>query len=110
MNYSPCPQCASELTYPDGGLLLCPECGHEWQDGAEPEQNLAETVTDAHGSVLNHGDSVILLKDLKIKGSSQVIKQGTKVKNIRLQQGDHNIACKIEGSAINLKSEFVKKA
>lgn len=110
INYPSCPVCHSNLTYHDGIQLVCPECTHEWL----PEENNAESenqaVFDVNGTPLNDGDSVILIKDLKIKGSSQVIKQGTKVKSIRLQDGDHNIACKIEGSAINLKSEFVKKS
>ena len=110
MSYPACPQCTSELTYHDGLQLVCPECGHEWQaeDAAAEAEDLL--VKDANGAVLADGDTVVLVKDLKIKGSSQVIKQGTKVKGIRLQEGDHNIACKIDGSGMNLKSEFVKKA
>ena len=106
----PCPECASTFTYQQDALLVCPECGHEWQ--AEDADTEAEEllVKDANGAVLADGDTVVLVKDLKIKGSSQVIKQGTKVKGIRLQEGDHNIACKIDGSGMNLKSEFVKKA
>lgn len=106
--YPPCPNCQSDLTYDDGAQFVCPECAHEWQDA--PNEEVHETVHDAHGNVLQDGDSVVLIKDLKVKGSSMVIKQGTKVKGIRLQDGDHNIACKIDGSALNLKSEFVKKA
>ena len=110
MSYPACPQCTSEFTYHDGLQLVCPECGHEWQaeDAAAEAEELL--VKDANGAVLADGDTVVLVKDLKIKGSSQVIKQGTKVKGIRLQEGDHNIACKIDGSGMNLKSEFVKKA
>ncbi|MFD1245221.1 zinc ribbon domain-containing protein YjdM [Paralysiella testudinis] len=110
MSYPACPQCTSEFTYHDGLQLVCPECGHEWQaeDAAAEAEDLL--VKDANGAVLADGDTVVLVKDLKIKGSSQVIKQGTKVKGIRLQEGDHNIACKIDGSGMNLKSEFVKKA
>ena len=110
MSYPACPQCTSEFTYHDGLQLVCPECGHEWQaeDAAAEAEDLL--VKDANGAVLAEGDTVVLVKDLKIKGSSQVIKQGTKVKGIRLQEGDHNIACKIDGSGMNLKSEFVKKA
>ena len=110
MSYPACPHCTSEFTYHDGLQLVCPECGHEWQaeDAAAEAEDLL--VKDANGAVLADGDTVVLVKDLKIKGSSQVIKQGTKVKGIRLQEGDHNIACKIDGSGMNLKSEFVKKA
>lgn len=112
MNYPACPLCYSNLSYHDGIQFVCPECSHEWQETQEQNhhEQANQNVYDANGAILNNGDQVILIKDLKIKGSSQVIKQGTKVKNIRLQEGDHNIACKIEGSAINLKSEFVKKS
>ncbi|MCP2040571.1 protein PhnA [Neisseria sp. HSC-16F19] len=109
MSLPACPQCQSELTYHDGVQFVCPECAHEWQEG-EGEASADAAVTDANGNPLADGDTVVLIKDLKVKGSSQVIKQGTKVKNIRLQEGDHNIACKIDGSSMNLKSEFVKKA
>lgn len=109
MTYPACPQCQSNLTYHDGSQLVCPECAHEWQEGEGGNDETA-IVKDANGTPLNNGDTIVLIKDLKVKGSSQVIKQGTKVKGIRLQEGDHNIACKIEGSAMNLKSEFVKKA
>lgn len=110
MSYPACPQCQSEYTYHDGLQLVCPECGHEWQEGETVSNEDALQVKDANGAVLADGDTVVLIKDLKVKGSSQVIKQGTKVKSIRLQEGDHNIACKIDGSPMNLKSEFVKKA
>lgn len=109
MSYPACPQCTSELTYHDGIQLVCPECGNEWQEN-EAAGDDAPVIKDANGTPLADGDTVVLIKDLKVKGSSQVIKQGTKVKNIRLQEGDHDIACKIDGSAMNLKSEFVKKA
>ncbi len=104
-----CPQCGSEYTYEDGALFICPECAHEWN--TETEAAPAETaVRDAYGNELNEGDSITVIKDLKIKGSSQVVKVGTKVKNIRLVDGDHNIDCKIDGiGAMKLKSEFVKK-
>ncbi len=106
-----CPQCQSSLTYEDGSLLICPECGHEWQAGAATETEAARVWKDAHGQVLQDGDSVVLIKDLKIKGSSSAIKVGTKVKNIRLIEGDHDIDCKIDGfGAMQLKSEYVKKA
>lgn len=119
MNEPKCPLCQAEFTYPDGNMWVCPSCAHEWsqfdpQDKTGPISLAQEEVTkDAHGNQLRDGDSVILIKDLKIKGSSSVIKGGTKVKNIRLEdQGDgHNIACRIDGfGAINLKSEFVKKS
>lgn len=105
-----CPQCACDYSYHDGVQWICPECAHEWQEGQMADADAAATIKDANGTVLADGDTVVLIKDLKIKGSSQVIKQGTKVKGIRLQEGDHNIACKIDGSGMNLKSEFVKKA
>ena len=111
MSLPPCPQCASEYVYEDGAMLVCPECAHEWNPNDEtPSENGAIEVKDANGALLADGDTVVLIKDLKVKGSSMVIKQGTKVKGIRLQEGDHNIGCKIDGSAMNLKSEFVKKA
>ncbi len=109
MTYPACPQCQSTLTYHDGSQLVCPECAHEWQ---ETDTTTEETVVvkDANGTPLADGDTVVLIKDLKVKGSSMVIKQGTKVKGIRLQDGDHDIGCKIDGTPMNLKSEFVKKA
>jgi len=111
MNALPnCPQCQSAYTYQDGLLCMCPECGHEWNP-AEANAADAYVVKDAHGAVLTDGDAVIVLKDLKVKGSSSTVKVGTKVKNIRLVEGDHDIDCKIEGiGAMQLKSEFVKKA
>ncbi len=105
-----CPECNSIYTYENGGLLVCPECGHEWVKGSEAEQEGAKVVKDSNGNVLNDGDTVTVIKDLKVKGSSSVIKIGTKVKNIRLVEGDHDIDCKIDGfGAMKLKSEFVKK-
>lgn len=107
----PCPQCQSQYTYEDGAMLVCPECGHEWSPAAAATQDEQRVWKDAHGNVLQDGDTVTLIKDLKVKGSSSVIKVGTKVKNIRLIEGDHDIDCKIEGfGAMQLKSEFVKKA
>ncbi len=106
-----CPACSSEFTYEDRDLYVCPECGHEWpqQDG-EGEAD-EKVVTDANGNPLADGDTVTVIKDLKVKGSSSVVKVGTKVKNIRLVDGDHDIDCKIDGiGAMKLKSEFVKKA
>ncbi len=109
-----CPKCESALTYEDGSLLVCPECAHEWQPGAAAPVAAAEqghVVRDAFGTVLADGDSVTVIKDLKIRGSSSVVKVGTKVRNIRLVDGDHDIDCKVDGvGAMGLKSEFVKKA
>ncbi|MDD3306967.1 MAG: zinc ribbon domain-containing protein YjdM [Acetobacterium sp.] len=106
-----CPKCNSEYTYEDGELLICPECAHEWTIDATNEGGDEKIVKDSNGNVLTSGDTVILIKDLKVKGSSQDLKKGTKVKNIRLVDGDHNIDCKIDGfGAMSLKSEFVKKA
>jgi protein PhnA len=106
-----CPNCGSEYTYEDGHLYVCPECAHEWsQDVGEGVQE-EHVVRDAFGNALQDGDTVTVIKDLKVKGSSSVVKVGTKVKNIRLVEGDHDIDCKIEGiGAMGLKSEFVKKA
>ncbi|MDK2848705.1 MAG: protein PhnA [Desulfuromonadales bacterium] len=109
-----CGKCGSEYTYEDRDMYVCPECGYEWPKAglpeSEEEQN-EKVVRDAHGNVLEDGDSVTVIKDLKIKGSSQVVKVGTKVRNIRLVEGDHDIDCKIDGiGAMKLKSEFVKKA
>ena len=111
-NLPPCPKCNSEYAYEDGTMLVCPECGHEWVRGSEESAAENEpTVKDANGTVLSDGDTVVVIKDLKVKGSSSVVKVGTKVKNIRLAHGDHNIDCKIAGiGAMQLKSEFVKKA
>jgi protein PhnA len=109
----PCPNCNSPYTYEDGALLVCPECAHEWTPGeaaggsAEGEKQVRDSV----GNTLQDGDTVTVIKDLKVKGSSLVVKVGTKVKNIRLVDGDHDIDCKIDGiGAMKLKSEFVKKA
>jgi len=106
-----CPKCQSAYTYEDGAQLVCPECGHEWSaQAAEPVAEEARVVRDAVGNVLHDGDTVTVVKDLKIKGSSLVVKVGTKVKNIRLTDGDHDIDCKVDGiGAMGLKSEFVKK-
>ncbi len=109
-NLPSCPQCQSPYTYEDGEMYVCPECAHEWSMTADVETAIA-AVTDAHGNPLQDGDSITVIKDLKVKGSSAVVKVGTKVKNIRLVEGDHNIDCKIDGiGAMKLKSEFVKKA
>ena len=107
-----CPKCGSEYTYEDRNLYICPECAHEWAKG-ETGNSAEDThvIKDAHGNVLSDGDTVTVIKDLKVKGSSSVVKVGTKVKNIRLVDGDHDIDCKIDGiGAMKLKSEFVKKS
>jgi len=108
-----CPKCDSEYTYENGHLLACPDCAHEWSPDTEEEYADApvdETVRDAHGNELQSGDTVKLTKDLKVKGTSTTLKIGTKVKNIRLVDGDHDIDCKVDGiGAMKLKSEFVKK-
>ena len=105
-----CPECASEYVYEDGSLYVCPECAHEWGKD-EPAEGDGKIVTDANGNPLQDGDTVSVIKDLKVKGSSAVVKVGTRVKNIRLVDGDHDIDCKIAGiGAMQLKSEFVKKA
>ncbi|MGL4623313.1 MAG: zinc ribbon domain-containing protein YjdM [Culicoidibacterales bacterium] len=105
-----CPKCGSEYTYQDGALYICPMCGHEWSD-IEPAAEEVKIVRDANGNILQDGDSVTVIKDLKVKGSSSVVKIGTKVKNIRLVDGDHDIDCRIDGfGEMSLKSEFVKKA
>ncbi|MGQ3891639.1 zinc ribbon domain-containing protein YjdM [Legionella sp. CNM-4043-24] len=112
MNTLPnCPKCQSEYTYEDGDHLVCPECSHEWQkNAAEAEQETGRVIKDANGTVLQDGDTVTVIKDLKVKGSSLVVKVGMKVKNIRLVDGDHDIDCKIDGiGAMKLKSQFVKK-
>ncbi len=110
-NLPKCPKCSSEFTYEDGEMLICPECGHEWDKNATAEADDVKVVVDSNGNVLKDGDMITVIKDLKIKGSSNVVKVGTKVKIIRLVDGDHDIDCRIEGvGAMQLKSEFVKKA
>tara|TARA_R110002072_G_scaffold145460_1_gene291935 strand:- start:80001 stop:80360 length:360 start_codon:yes stop_codon:yes gene_type:complete len=119
MNELPnCPECDSEFTYESGTLLACPSCGHEWMptesdftDATDSADSNELVVRDSNGTLLHNGDSVVVIKDLKLKGSSSVIKGGTKVRKIRLVDGDHNIDCKVDGiGAMALKSEFVKKA
>ena len=107
-----CPACKSAYTYEDGDNYICPECAHEWpQAAAVAPTEQQKVVRDAHGNELHDGDAVTVIKDLKIKGSSLVVKVGTKVRNIRLVDGDHDIDCKIDGiGAMGLKSEFVKKS
>jgi protein PhnA len=112
-NLPKCPECGSEFTYEDGAMFVCPECAHEWSKDAASVENANEglVVKDSNGNLLKDGDSVTVIKDLKVKGSSLVVKVGTKVKNIRLVEGDHDIDCKIDGiGAMKLKSEFVKKS
>lgn len=107
----PCPQCGSAYTYEDGAMLVCPECGHEWAPRQSEAADDAKVVRDAVGNVLQDGDTVTVIKDLKLKGSSLVVKVGTKVRNIRLVDGDHDIDCKVDGiGQMGLKSKFVKKA
>lgn len=106
-----CPKCSSEFTYEDGALLICPECAHEWsaQEAAAPSEE-QKVYRDSAGNVLQDGDTVSVIKDLKLKGGGGVIKMGTKVKNIRLVDSDHDIDCKIDGfGPMSLKTEFVKK-
>ena len=104
-----CPQCQSTYTYEDGLLFVCPECAHEWSEATAGGDD-DSIIRDANGTELQDGDTVTVIKDLKVKGSSSVVKVGTKVKNIRLVEGDHDIDCKIPGiGAMGLKSEYVKK-
>lgn len=110
MSLPPCPKCQSEYTYTDNDMYICPECAYEWND-AEPAADIDELIVkDANGNLLADGDTVTVIKDLKVKGSSSMLKIGTRVKGIRLVEGDHNIDCKIDGfGQMKLKSEFVKK-
>jgi len=110
---SNCPKCGSEYAYEDRGMNICPSCQHEWKSGEEPAREIDNIVRDAYGTELHDGDTVTVIKTLKVKGSTVGVKQGTKVKNIRLVAGSggHNIDCKVDGiGAMQLKSEFVKKA
>lgn len=111
MSLPNCPQCHSEYTYEDGVLLVCPECGYEWDPTTiEAVEEEGPVAIDANGVRLQDGDTVTLIKDLKVKGAPKDLKQGTRVKNIRIVEGDHNIDCKIDGfGGMKLKSEFVKK-
>ena len=110
MSLPNCPQCGEPNTYPDGDNIICADCGHEFSATAVESSDEQRVVKDSNGNVLVNGDSVILIKDLKVKGSSIVIKKGTKVKSIRIVDGDHDIDCKVDGVAMSLKSEFLKKA
>jgi len=111
MNELPqCPKCNSVYTYEDGTLLVCPECAHEWSRDSAGSDDDEKIIRDSNGNALADGDTISVIKDLKVKGSSSVVKLGTKVKNIRLVDGDHDIDCKVPGiGAMKLKSEFVKK-
>ncbi|MEO8761141.1 MAG: zinc ribbon domain-containing protein YjdM [Bacteroidia bacterium] len=112
--FPPCPKCKCEYTYSNGMLMVCPECFHEWSPAEEKTEATTEASTiikDANGNELQDGDSVVVIKDLPVKGSSKPVKAGTKVKNIKLTDGDHNIDCKIDGfGSMALKSEYVRKA
>ncbi|MBL1292325.1 MAG: alkylphosphonate utilization protein [Thiotrichales bacterium] len=109
-DFPACPECGSEYTYEDGAMLVCPECAHEWSLVADLANDDLVSIKDANGNVLQDGDTVTVVKDLKVKGSSLVVKVGTKVKNIRLVEGDHDIFCKTDGvGGMKLKSGFVKK-
>ena len=112
-NLPACPQCTLENTYPDGDNLVCPDCGYEWPAVAqdqESEESGDGVIRDSNGNPLADGDAVILIKDLKVKGSSTVLKKGTKVKSIRLVDGDHEVDCKMDAGSFMLKAEFLKKA
>ncbi len=110
-HYPPCPTCHAQDTYHDGSLFVCPACAHEWTEADAQAAAEASTIRDANGNPLADGDTVTVIKDLKVKGSSLVVKGGTKVKNIRLVDADHDIDCTIPGiGSMGLKSEFVKKA
>ena len=104
-----CPQCSSEYAYPDGTMYVCPECSHEWNPDSGAGEGKDSGVRDSNGNLLSNGDSVILIKDLKLKGSSTVLKKGAKAKNIRLVDGDHEIDCRIDDMKVMLKADFVKK-
>ncbi|MBS1651093.1 MAG: alkylphosphonate utilization protein [Bacteroidetes bacterium] len=111
----PCPKCNCEYTYSNGVLMVCPECFHEWDSNENTQKELSSDagnkIIDANGNELVDGDTVIVIKDLPVKGAPKPVKAGTKVKNIKLVEGDHNISCKIDGfGAMGLKSEFVRKA
>ena len=107
-----CPQCALENTYPDGDNYVCADCGHEWAmvAAAQDDDNVQAVVKDANGAVLNDGDAVVLIKDLKVKGSSITLKMGTKVKSIRLVGGDHEVDCKMDAGSFMLKACYLRKA
>lgn len=107
-----CPSCGEPNTYPDGEMIVCADCGHEFSVALDVavSADSERVVKDSNGNVLTNGDSVIVIKDLKVKGSSIIVKKGTKVKGIRIVEGDHDIDCKVDGVSLSLKSEFLKKA
>ena len=109
-NMPACPQCGMDHTYSDTEFYFCPDCGYEWSVSEEAVEDEGLTARDAHGTILKDGDSVTVIKDLKVRGSSMVIKQGTMIKGIRITEGDHNLDCKVNGTSLQLKSEFMKKA
>jgi protein PhnA len=108
----PCPRCKKENTYPDDALFICPDCGHEWSATAAATEADSDVlvVKDAHGNLLAEGDSVILIKDLKLKGSSTTLKGGTKIRNIHLVAGDHEVDCRVNNMSVMLKACYLKKA
>lgn len=109
MTMPKCPQCGMDHTYSDTEFYICPDCGNEWS--MTEEMSVDElTARDAHGNILKDGDSVTVIKDLKVRGSSMIVKQGTMIKGIRIVEGDHNLDCKVNGTSLQLKSEFMKKA
>ena len=109
--FPPCPECGEDMTYPDREHLVCPACAHEWSaDGDAAADDNAPQYRDAHGTPLQDGDTVTLIKDLKVKGSSTVLKVGTRITNIRLVEGDHDVDCRVDGQKLLLKSCFMKKA
>jgi protein PhnA len=112
MSFPPCPQCTLENTYPDGDNYVCADCGFEWPmaAAADSEEEGERVIKDANGNVLANGDSVVLIKDLKVKGSSITLKVGTKIKGIRLVDGDHEVDCKTEAGAMMLKACYLRKA
>ena len=110
MTIPPCSQCGMENTYPDSENFICADCGYEWpQQASDASQDTASVIKDAHGNVLNDGDAVVLIKDLKVKGSSTTLKMGTKVKSIRLVDGDHEVDCRMDGGSFMLKACYLKK-
>ncbi len=109
-NIPACPKCAMENTYPDGINFICPDCSHEWSMTEKAEYNEDKVIKDANGNILSDGDAVVVIKDLKVKGSSIVVKMGTKVKSIRLVDGDHEVDCKTDSGQFMLKACFLRKA